>query len=380
MKSKLSYVILALLLLVSLGLSFGTGYALGSEASPGSGEGLDVVGQAWGIIFDEYVDRDQLDTGEMSQAAIEGMVAAIDDPYTAYLDAETYQLSSTSLEGGFSGIGAEVAVRGGFLTIIAPFPGTPAAEAGIKAGDIIIKIDGQPAAGMSLMEAVLKIRGPEGTKVRLLVLHQGEVGPVEMEITRAEIKVPSVFFEMRGEIAYLNITHFSQRTGDELPPALEGIVAAGATDIILDLRSNPGGNLGAVIDTTSCFLSEGIVLMVVDNTGEQTALEVRADKEVIDLPMVVLVDNYSASGSEVLAGALQDYGRATIAGRQTYGKGSVNILHQLKDGSGLYITTARWLTPSGRQIEGEGLSPDYELELTGEDAIKWAIGYLAEQE
>ena len=376
MKSKLSYVILALLLLVSLGLSFGTGYALGSEASPGSGEGLDVVGQAWGIIFDEYVDRDQLDTGEMSQAAIKGMVAAIDDPYTAYLDAETYQLSATSLEGGFSGIGAEVAVRDGFLTIIAPFPGTPAAEAGIKAGDIIIKIDGQPAAGMSLIEAVLKIRGPEGTKVRLLVLHQGETGPVEMEITRAEIKVPSVFFEMRGDIAYLNITHFSQRTDDELPPALEGIVAAGATGIVLDLRSNPGGTLGAVVDTASRFLSEGTVLMVVDNTGEQTALEVREDKEVVDLPMVVLVDNYSASGSEVLAGALQDYGRATIAGRQTYGKGSVNVLRQLKDSSGLYITTARWLTPSGRQIEGEGLSPDYELELSGEDAIKWAVDYL----
>ena len=376
MKSKLSYVILALLLLVSLGLSFGTGYALGSEASPGSGEGLDVVGQAWGIIFDEYVDRDQLDTGEMSQAAIKGMVAAIDDPYTAYLDAETYQLSATSLEGGFSGIGAEVAVRDGFLTIIAPFPGTPAAEAGIKAGDIIIKIDGQPAAGMSLIEAVLKIRGPEGTKVRLLVLHQGETGPVEMEITRAEIKVPSVFFEMRGDIAYLNITHFSQRTDEELPTALEGIVAAGATGIVLDLRSNPGGTLGAVVDTASRFLSEGTVLMVVDNTGEQTALEVREDKEVVDLPMVVLVDNYSASGSEVLAGALQDYGRATIAGCQTYGKGSVNILRQLKDGSGLYITTARWLTPSGRQIEGEGLSPDYELELSGEDAIKWAVDYL----
>jgi len=378
MKNKLSYVILALLLLVSLGLSFGTGYALGSETSLSSGEGLDVIGQAWGIIFDEYVDRDQLDTGEMSQAAIKGMVAAIDDPYTSYLDAETYQLSATSLEGGFSGIGAEVAVRDGFLTIIAPFPGTPAAEAGIKAGDIIIKIDGQPAAGMSLMEAVLKIRGPEGTKVRLLVLHQGETGPVEMEITRAEIKVPSVFFEMRGDVAYLNITHFSQRTNDELPPALEGIVAAGATGIVLDLRSNPGGTLGTVVDTASCFLSEGIVLKVVDNTGEQTALEVRKDKEVVDLPMVVLVDNYSASGSEVLAGALQDYGRATIAGCQTYGKGSVNVLRQLKDGSGLYITTARWLTPSGRQIEGEGLSPDYELELTGEDAIKWAVDYLAD--
>jgi len=376
MKTKLSYAILALLLLVSLVLSFGTGYALGSEVSPEPGEGLDVIGQAWGIIFNEYVDRGQLDTDELSQAAIKGMVAAIDDPYTSYLDAETYQLSSTSLDGEFGGIGAEVAVREGQLTIIAPFPGTPAAEAGIRAGDVIIQIDGQPAVGMSLIEAVLKIRGPEGTKVRLLVRHQGETEPVEMEIVRAEIKVPSVFFEMRGDIAYLNITHFSQRTDEELSTALEGIVAAGATGIVLDLRSNPGGTLGAVVDTASCFLREGIVLRVVDYTEEQTALEVRGDKEVIDLPMVVLVDNYSASGSEVLAGALQDYGRATIAGCRTYGKGSVNALRQLKDGSGLYITIARWLTPSGRQIEGEGLYPDYELELSGEDAIEWAIDYL----
>lgn len=213
MRSKLSYAILAPLLLVSLGLSFGMGYALGSEDSLNSEEGLDVVGQAWGIIFNEYVDRNQLDADELSQAAIEGMIAAIDDPYTAYLDVETYQLSLTSLEGGFSGIGAEVAISDGQLTIIAPFPGTPAAEAGIEAGDIIVEIDGQPAADLSLIEAVLKIRGPAGTKVRLLVQHQGEAEPEEMEITRAQIKVPSVHFEMRGDIAYLRITHFSQRTG-----------------------------------------------------------------------------------------------------------------------------------------------------------------------
>lgn len=376
MRSKLTYIILALLLLVSLGLSFGTGYALGSVASPGSGEGIDVIRQAWGIIFDEYVDRDQLDSGEMSQAAIEGMVAAIDDPYTSYLDAETYQLSLTSLEGGFSGIGAEVAIKDGQLTIIAPFPGSPAAEAGIKAGDIVVAIDGQTAAELSLIEVVVKIRGPEGTKVRLLIQHQGEVEPVELEITRAEIKVPSVFFEMRGDIAYLKITHFSQHTGEELSPVLEGIVAQGATGIVLDLRSNPGGALDAVVNTASRFLREGIVLMVVDNIGEQKAIEVESDWEVIDLPLVVLVDSYSASGSEVLAGALQDYGRATIAGSKTYGKGSVNILRQLQDDSGLYITIARWLTPNGRQIEGKGLSPDYELELSGEDAIEWAIDYL----
>ena len=149
-----------------------------------------------------------------------------------------------------------------------------------------------------------------------------------------------------------------------------------ATGIILDLRSNPGGLLQAVVDIASYFLKEGVVVNVVDNQGKHTATMVKHNGITTDLPLVVLVDSYSASGSEVLAGALQDYGRAVIAGTTTYGKGSVNILRQLKDGSGLYITTARWLTPQGRLIEGEGISPDYELELEGEDAIQWAIAYL----
>jgi carboxyl-terminal processing protease len=223
---------------------------------------------------------------------------------------------------------------------------------------------------------VLEIRGPEGTAVRLLVLHQGDTEPEEIEIIRAKIELPSVRFEMKEDIAYINITHFSQRTNEELSPVLESVIQQMATGIILDLRSNPGGSLEAVVDVASHFLEEGIVVSIVDNEEKQTGLEVEPNGATIDLPMVVLVDNYSASGSEVLAGALQDYGRATIAGAKTYGKGSVNILRQLKDGSGLYVTTARWLTPNGRLIEGEGLYPDYELELVGEDAIQWAIDYL----
>jgi len=263
--------------------------------------------------------------------------------------------------------------------IVAPFSDSPAARAGIRAGDIILEINGMPTSEMSLAEAVLKIRGPEGTSVRLLVLHQGETEPEAIEIVRAEIELPSVRFEMRGDIAYINITNFSERTNEELSSPLQSITEEAATGIILDLRSNPGGALEAVVDVASRFLKEGVVVNVVDNQGKRTALSVKPGEITTDLPLVILVDSYSASGSEVLAGALQDYGRATIAGARTYGKGSVNIMRQLKDGSGLYITTARWLTPSGRLIEGEGLYPDYELELDGEDAIQWAIDYLEEQ-
>jgi len=338
--------------------------------------GLGVVGEVWDIIFQDYVDQDRLDASSLRQAAIKGMVKELDDSYTSYLSAQAYQMRSSGLEGKFEGIGAYVGVKDEQIMIIAPISDSPAAKAGIRAGDIILGVDGRSAAEMSLEEAVLHIRGPRGTSVRLLVLHEGETEPEEIEIVRAEIKLSSVLFEMRGDIAYININHFTERTYGELSPVLEGITQEGATGIVLDLRSNPGGLLEAVVDVTSHFLREGIVLFVLDNQGKQTSLSVEQGSVTTDLPLVVLTDNYSASGSEVLAGALQDHARATIAGAKTYGKGSVNTLNQLSDGSGLYITIARWLTPNGRLIEGEGISPDYELELEGEDAIQWAIDYL----
>ena len=374
--SRMPKIMIVALLVVSLVLSFGAGCVLGTRTTSGSSQGLEVVEEAWGIIFQDYVEKDKLDASKMSQAAIKGMIEAVDDPYTSYLDPETYQLSLSSLEGKFEGIGAHVAIKDEQLMIIAPIPDTPADKAGIRAGDVILEIDGRTTSGMSLAEAVLLIRGPKGTSVRLIVLHQDEIEPVEIEIVRAEIEVPSVNFEMREDIAYININHFSRSTDEELSPVLDSLAHEAATGIILDLRSNPGGLLQTVVDVASHFLTEGIVVDVVDNKGEHVTTSVKQLSSTIDLPMVVLVDSFSASGSEVLAGALQDHGRATIAGTITYGKGSVNFLRQLKDGSGLYVTTARWLTPDGQLIEGEGISPDYELELEGEDAIQWAIDYL----
>ena len=374
--SKVLKIMVIALLVVSLALSFGAGCALGTRTPPSSSQSLDIVEEAWNIIFQDYVDKDRLDASALSEGAIKGMVEALDDPYTVYLDAETYQLSLSSLEGGFEGIGAEVAVRDNQLVIIAPIANSPADKAGIRAGDRILEIDGKPTSEMSLVEAVLLVRGPKGTSVRLLILHQDETEPEEIEIVRAEIELTSVRFEMRQDIAYVNITHFSEGTDEELSPVLDSITGEAATGIILDLRSNPGGVLPAVVDVASHFLKEGIIVDVVDNQGNHTIITVNHKEATTDLPLVVLVDSYSASGSEVLAGALQDYGRATIAGTRTFGKGSVNILRQLEDGSGLYITTARWLTPSGRLIEGEGICPDYELEVEGEDAIQWAIDYL----
>ncbi len=376
MSKKMKITVISLLVVASLALSFGAGYTQGIRTPPT--QGLDTVEQAWNIIFHDYVDQDRLDAGTLSQAAIKGMVEAVDDPYTAYIDPETYQLSVSNLEGKIEGIGAYIGVKDEQLIIIAPVPDSPADKAGIKAGDVIVEIDGRSTTEMSVAEAVLSIRGPKGTPVKLRVLHQGETGPEQMEeieIVRAEIELPSVRFEMKEDIAYINITYFSERTDEELSSALESIDHEAATGIILDLRSNPGGLLQAVVDVASHFLKEGVVVKAVDNQGKQTTLTVKSNRVVTDLPLVVLADNFTASGGEVLAGALQDYARATVAGTTTYGKGSINILRQLKDGSGLYITTARWLTPNGRLIEGKGLIPDHELDPE-EDAIQWAMDYL----
>ncbi len=373
MPKILKRVVIILLLVISLTLGFTAGCNLQIRTQPVSE--LDVVYEIWQIVFKEYVEKDKLDVDTLRQGAIKGMLEALDDPYTSYLDAQTYQQSLSEIVGKYEGIGAYVGMKEEQITIVAPIVGSPADKAGIRAGDVILEIDGNSTSGLSVEEVVLRIRGPEGTSVSLLVLHQGETIPEKIEIVRAEIELTSVYSEMKEDIAYIIISYFSERTYDELASALEDITREGATSIILDLRSNPGGVLDAVVEVASCFLHEGVVLYSVDNEGEKLPFSVTRARITTDLPVVVLTDNYTGSASEVLTGALQDYARATITGQTTYGKGSVNTIYQLEDGSGLFITTHRWLTPNGRLIEGIGIKPDYELDEE-EDAIQWAVDYL----
>lgn len=374
--SKTIKVIVSALMVAVVALAFGAGYTFGRHNLSGVGEGLNIVGQAWNIIFTDYVDRENINTANMTRAAIEGMVETLDDPYTSYMAADQYEWGLSNLEGEFDGIGVYVTVEDRKLVVIAPITDSPADKAGIRAGDIILEVNGELVAEMSLMEAVVKIRGPEGTAVQLLILHKDEPEPEIIEIIRTRVEVPSVRFEMKEEIAYIDIIEFTKRTEAEIGTVLQSLTEENARGIILDLRGNPGGLVDAVIGVASHFLHEGIVLNIKYTGKDVDTLYVQNTASVTDLPMVVLVDNASASGSEVLAGALQDYDRATIAGTKTFGKGSVNILRRLDDGSGLYITTGRWLTPNGNLIEGEGIQPDYQLELTGEDAVQWAVDYL----
>jgi len=378
--------LMVLLILVSFFAGFTFSQSLSRPASQLPPE-FDTLSEVWQTLENYYVNKEALDPDELSEAAINGLLEALGDPYTSYVDAETYKLSIPELEGSFEGIGAVIAMEDGEITVVSPIAGSPAEAQGIRAGDKILEIDGQPTSGMSLAEAVLKIRGPQGTKVTLLILHPGETTPLEVEVIRAQIELDSVYLKMLpDDIAYIQITYFTERTHEELVAALNDAIETGAKGIILDLRNNPGGYLHIVVEVADEFLDGGIVLYQADDDGNITReWPASPGGLATDLPLVLLVNGGSASGSEVLAGALQDRERAPLIGTTTYGSGSVKAFYELSDGSALYLTTGRWLTPNGRLIEGVGLTPDIEVAMTEEDIesgrdpqLERAIEYIEE--
>ena len=336
-----------------------------------------VLSEAWKALNEKYVDKSKLDPEKLSEGAVRGMMESLDQ-FSSYADPDTHKLEMSSLEGKFEGIGAVISKKDNLLTVVSPIADSPADKAGIKPGDRILEIDGQFTSGLSLIEATFKIRGPKGTAVKLLVLHEGENQPVEVEIVRAEITTISVSMEMRDDIAYIKITQFLKSSGDELRAALTEAMGQGAKGAVVDLRNNPGGLLTASADVASQFLAMGLVAQVVDEVGNQSVVPVNLGGVATHLPLVVLVNNGSASASEIVAGALQDYGRAKIIGSQTFGKGSVQIIHELSDGSALHITAYKWLTPFGRPIDGVGLTPDIVSDLKDEALVDWAVQYLRE--
>jgi carboxyl-terminal processing protease len=336
---------------------------------------FNVLSEAWRALNDNYVDKSKLDPKKLSEGAVRGMMQSLDQ-FSSYADPDTHKLEMSGFEGKFEGIGAVISMKDNLLTVVSPVADSPAEKAGIKPGDKILEIDGQLASRLSLIEATFKIRGPKGTSVKLLVLHEGENQPVEIQIVRAEITEKSVSMEMRDDIAYIKITQFLQSTGDDLQSALTEAIGKGARGVVLDLRNNPGGLLNASADVASQFLAMGLVAKVVDDMGNETVVPVKTGGIGTHLHMVVLVNNGSASASEIVAGALQDYGRAKLVGSQTFGKGSVQIIHDLSDGSALHITAYKWLTPLGRPIDGVGLTPDIVSDLKDEALVDWAVQYL----
>ena len=376
MPKSLKIALIIVLSILLLSLSFGIGCVI-DFYQPVGGLDTPLLNQAWSIINKNYVTPDNVTSTMLNQGALRGMLQSLNDPYSAYLNPEAYKLEQSDVAGSFEGIGAQVAVnKDKQIIIAAPIENSPAAKAGLKAGDVILAVDGKSIVGLSLTETVLLIRGPAGTKVRLQILHEEADIPEEIEITRAAITTPSVTYEMREDILYLRINSFSERTDVELQNVFKTVDIEKTVGIVLDLRDNPGGLVSTVVDVASHFIKEGVILTLRDNQGRTESISVKPAKIYTDLPMVVLVNRYSASGSEVLSGALQDYKRATVAGTVTFGKGSYDSFFQLQDGSAIYLTIGRWLTPTGKEIEGNGITPDYILSQSGEDEISWAIDFL----
>ncbi len=327
-------------------------------------EEIKAIWEVWAILTREHVDRSEIDPEAFTEAAIRGMLTALDDPHTNYVRPEAFEIESGDLQGKFEGIGANVSMRlDGKLQIVAPIEGSPAEAAGLRPADVILEVDGESIEGLSLLEAVARIRGPQGTTVNLLVLHLGALDPVIIPVIRSVIPLESVLLrsEPGDKIAHVRITSFYADTSQNLSDTILKAIDDGAEALILDVRDNPGGLLNSVVDVTSQFLEEGLVLYEVDGNGRRTNWKVKEGDEKIDIPMVILSNQFSASASEILAGALQDYDRATVVGATSFGKGSVNVLRRLSNDGGLYITFARWFTPLGRPIEGEGVEPDVEV-------------------
>ena len=327
-----------------------------------------LLDEVWTILNEDFVEPKALDPSKLGRGAVDGLITALGDSHTTYIDAETFQAEQTGIRGSYEGIGAHVAMADGALTIVAPIAGSPAEAVGIRAGDKILAVEGNSIQGMSLTDAVNIIKGPRGTKVTLEILHEGATRSQTVVVTRGEIKPQSVILRFLPEgYAHLRIVQFTQRTSAEVKDALKEVKDKKAAGIILDLRNNPGGLLDTTVEVANQFLKGGDAGYQVDRNGRKETLRLTNDGEALDIPVVVLVNRGSASGSELLAGALQDRGRAVLIGTRTFGKGSVNHLRQLSDGSALYVTIGRWLTPNGRQIEGNGLTPDIPLEMTEED-------------
>jgi carboxyl-terminal processing protease len=328
--------------------------------------GLEAVWQAYSLLVREYVERDKVDPAVMTEAAIRGMVDALEDRYSAYISPESYAVESNRLVGDFQGIGAEVQQTQDRqrVMIIAPLPNTPAEAAGIRPGDVIMAVDGNDTEGWSVLDAVNRIRGQAGTTVILSILHLGDIDIIDIPIVRGTIKQDSVTGRLLEDTKYgiAKINTFTARSRDELRAVLDELKDDDIEGLILDLRNNPGGLLTATVDVASEFLKEGLVTFEVDGRGNRKDWRVRDGGQSPDIPLVVLMNEFSASGSEVLTAALQDHDRAVTIGNTTFGKGSVNTLRALSNGGGLYMTFARWYSPNGRLIEGIGVAPDVEVD------------------
>lgn len=386
--------LMAATFLIGLGLGFGVGrWTTGSSARPlpllssnnnGAGnlgdassarevldDDIEIFWEAMELLYSDFYG-DIPPANEMSYGAIRGALNLLDDPNTSFLSPEEANFFRSRIEGSFEGIGARVewvdelnAVR-----ITEPFENQPAWNAGLRRGDFIVAIDGESTEGLDLTLAVQRIRGEKGSTVVLSIMREGEPEPFDVEVVRATIEIPTVMNEMVGEdenIAYVRLNTFNENASKQVKQAVEDLLGNKPEGLIFDLRGNSGGLLREAVAVTSLFIEDSDVLIERFADGSEQTYETKGDTIISDLPMVVLVNGGSASASEIVAGALQDMDRAELIGETTFGKGSVQIPHQLSNDGILRVTIARWYTPNDRSIDGTGLEPDMTVEFTEED-------------
>ncbi|MBC7263504.1 MAG: S41 family peptidase [Chloroflexi bacterium] len=359
---------------------FGAGFALGQILSPGTRypvgntpveqqDNFRVFWEAWHIVESDFYARESLDYKNMTYGAIEGMLKSLGDPFTTFVEPTQHRLEQDAYQGKFGGIGALMGTdEDGRIIISSLLEGAPAERAGLRAGDVVLAVDDTDIAGYSIEEAVILVRGPVGTTVRLRIERPGEPEPLVFEIVRQEIDLPTVNWRVLEDgIGYIQITMFSDATPRELRRALESLQGEDASSVVLDLRGNPGGLVNSAVAVTGEFLRGGLVLRERTSSDEETRYSAPLDGKAVDWPLVVLVDGGTASAAEIVAGAIQDYHRALLVGQRTFGKGSVQSIHELSDGSSVHVTIARWLTPNGHEINGQGLTPDVVVETKAED-------------
>lgn len=326
--------------------------------------------QTWNLVLDQYVDQ-PVDQEAMMRGAIRGMLDSLGDQHTSYLDPEMFERSNAQLEGEeYEGIGAWVDISGDFLTIISPMPGSPAEEAGLRPNDIVIAVDGDDMTGIDGELVRQRIIGPEGTSVTLTILRDGEAEPFDVTVKRASIVVPTVDSRMIEEdnIAYIRLYTFGDATTRELRSALNDLLQQDPDGLILDLRYNGGGYLETAIEVVSEFIGDGVVMVEEFGDGTTEIFEAQSGGLATEIPLVVLINEGSASASEIVGGAVQDRERGVLVGVTSFGKGSVQTYSPLVNDQGaVRVTIARWLTPNGHQIHGVGLTPDFIIEFTEED-------------
>ncbi|MBI3619118.1 PDZ domain-containing protein [Candidatus Peregrinibacteria bacterium] len=321
----------------------------------------------WTILNEDYLHKEKLKGDEPGYKAIEGLVQSLNDPYTTFMPPKVAENERKELRGDVTGIGAEVDQKSGVLVVVSPLPGSPAEKAGIQPGDQILAADGEDLTGLPLDEAVNKVRGPEGSTVKLHILRSGE--SLDVSIVRASIKLLEIQGSFQGTVAVVKLLQFGTTTDEKFRGMMTQIQQKNPTGLILDLRGNPGGLLTAAEKVVSSFVPEGTAYISATENG-QTGEEFTDHPPIIhpDVHIIVLVSKGSASASEVVAGALQDAGRATVVGEQTYGKGTVQNIHGFPDGSQFKLTVAEWKTPKLRKIDGVGIKPDIVVTDTQRDA------------